>query len=171
MNINLAKPFVAIDFETANHSPASACAVAAVRVEKGEIVARWRTLIRPPTREFVFTSIHGLTWRSVAGSDDFAAVWPALRGMMAGVSFVAAHNARFDQGVLDACCAHHRIQRPAVRFVCTVELARATWRLPRHRLPDVCRHLGIPLDHHDALSDAEACARIVLAAASVRTSG
>ena len=32
------------------------------------------------------------------------------------------------------------------------------------KLPDVCRRLGIALRHHDALSDAEACARIVLAA-------
>jgi DNA polymerase-3 subunit epsilon len=29
----------------------------------------------------------------------------------------------------------------------------------------VCRHLGIPLNHHDALSDAEACARIAIEAA------
>ena len=32
------------------------------------------------------------------------------------------------------------------------------------KLPDVCRRLGIPLLHHDAASDATACARIVLAA-------
>jgi DNA polymerase-3 subunit epsilon len=31
-------------------------------------------------------------------------------------------------------------------------------------LPNVCSYLGIPLDHHNAASDAEACARIVLAA-------
>jgi len=35
-------------------------------------------------------------------------------------------------------------------------------------LPDVCRHLGLPLQHHNALSDAEACANIVLAAVSER---
>ncbi|MFA5187667.1 MAG: exonuclease, partial [Patescibacteria group bacterium] len=32
------------------------------------------------------------------------------------------------------------------------------------KLPDVCRRLKIPLNHHDAASDAEACARIVMAA-------
>lgn len=30
-------------------------------------------------------------------------------------------------------------------------------------LPDVCRRLGITLRHHDALSDAEACAKVVIA--------
>jgi DNA polymerase-3 subunit epsilon len=32
-------------------------------------------------------------------------------------------------------------------------------------LPDVCRYLGIQLNHHNALSDAEACAQIVISAA------
>lgn len=45
-----------------------------------------------------------------------------------------------------------------------MKLARRTWGLRPAKLPDVCRHLGIGLRHHDALSDAEACARIVLAA-------
>ena len=44
------------------------------------------------------------------------------------------------------------------------EAARRTWGLPRNRLPDVCAHLGIALEHHDPLSDAEACARIAIAA-------
>ena len=49
-------------------------------------------------------------------------------------------------------------------FVCTMQLARQTWGVRPTRLPDVCRFLGIPLQHHDALSDAEAAARIVIAA-------
>ena len=49
-------------------------------------------------------------------------------------------------------------------FLCTVKLARATWNLYPTKLPDVCRHLGLDLDHHDAASDANACARIVVAA-------
>ena len=40
----------------------------------------------------------------------------------------------------------------------------ATWGVRPTKLPDVCRFLGIPLKHHDALSDAEAAARIVIAA-------
>ena len=45
-----------------------------------------------------------------------------------------------------------------------MQIARRTWKLPRNRLPDVCAHLGIALNHHEALSDAEACARIAIAA-------
>jgi DNA polymerase-3 subunit epsilon len=46
-----------------------------------------------------------------------------------------------------------------------VRLARTTWALHPANLPTVCRRLGIDLLHHDAGSDAEACARIVIAAA------
>jgi DNA polymerase III subunit epsilon len=33
----------------------------------------------------------------------------------------------------------------------------------------VCEHLQIPLNHHNALSDAEACARIVLEAEKMKS--
>ena len=45
-----------------------------------------------------------------------------------------------------------------------IRLAREAWGVYPTKLPDVCRYLGIPLRHHDAASDAEACARIVIAA-------
>ena len=58
----------------------------------------------------------------------------------------------------------HRISPPKRPFVCTVELARAKWGIYPTTLPDVCRRLGISLRHHEPGPDAEACARIVLAA-------
>ncbi|HEU5117484.1 MAG TPA: exonuclease domain-containing protein [Isosphaeraceae bacterium] len=56
------------------------------------------------------------------------------------------------------------MSQPAHRFQCTVKLARHAWGLRPATLPDVCRHLGIPLQHHRAESDARACAEIVIAA-------
>src|SRR5205085_9653487 len=50
----LAAPFVAIDFETADHGRDSACAVALVRVERGRIVRRETRRIRPPRSRFFF---------------------------------------------------------------------------------------------------------------------
>jgi DNA polymerase-3 subunit epsilon len=38
------------------------------------------------------------------------------------------------------------------------------WQLRPTKLPDVCRYLAIPLNHHRADSDSRACAEIVLAA-------
>jgi DNA polymerase-3 subunit epsilon len=157
--------FVAIDFETANYRPDSACAVGLVRVVGGEIVNTAVRLIRPPTREFVFTAIHGLTWKDVANADDFGALWPRLEPLLAGATFFAAHNASFDKGVLRACCARYRIRAPSLPFRCTVQISRRAWNIRPTKLSDVCKKLEIPLNHHEALSDAMACAKIVLAAA------
>jgi len=92
--------FAAIDFETANHDPASACAVGIVIATDGRIVHREHRLIRPPTRDFAFTHIHGLTWSRVRRAEDFGAVWPGLSRRLGTVEFFAAHNAPFDRGVL-----------------------------------------------------------------------
>ena len=156
--------FVAIDFETANYARDSACAVGLVKVVGGEIVDKAVHLIKPPTREFVFTYIHGLTWNDVATSADFGQLWPTLEPLLEGAEFLAAHNASFDRGVLQGCCASYGIAVPSLPFRCTVQMARRAWNIRPTKLSDVCRKLGIALNHHEALSDAMACARIVLAA-------
>jgi len=156
--------FAAIDFETASHGRDSACAVGVAVVEDGRIVREVYELIRPPSRQFVFTPIHGLSWNDVKSAPLFDAVWAGIARELKGVEFLAAHNAPFDKGVLGACCATYGLPVPPLPFVCTVRLARAQWDIHPTKLPDVCRHLGIDLRHHQADSDAQACARIVMAA-------
>lgn len=166
--------FVAIDFETADRGQDSACAVGLVRVENGSITEKIIQLIKPPrcaegdlfnpAPDFEFTRVHGIKPDMVAGAPTFGQAWPKLERVLKGAGFLAAHNAPFDSGVLAACCAAAGLPKPAHRFVCTVRLARDTWRLYPTKLPNVCSHLGITLHHHEPLSDAEACARIVIAA-------
>ena len=156
--------FAAIDFETANQSPDSACAVGIVRVENGLITARESRLLRPPDKHFSFSDIHGITWGCVAEAPTFAEAWPVLAPLLSGIEFIAAHNASFDRSVLDACCAAAGLSMPPAPFLCTVRLARQAWGIFPTALPAVCRRLRIPLRHHDALSDAEASARIVMMA-------
>ena len=159
--------FAALDFETAHHARDSACALAVIRVEAGEIVAREVRLIRPPRRErFLFTEIHGITPADVARAPRFAEVWPRFTPLLEGVDFLAAHNAAFDRGVLGASLARVGLPPPTAPFLCTVRLARAAFQIFPTKLPDVCRQLKIPLQHHDPASDAEACARIVIQAAA-----
>lgn len=156
--------FVAIDFETADRWRDSACAVALVRVEGGKIVAKRCSLIRPPRREFEFTHIHGITWAMVAKEPNFGEIWPLMEPIIEGATFLAAHNASFDRSVLHACCKSAGLEPPPLPFRCTVALARSQWGLHPTKLPNVCHHLGIHLEHHDPVSDATACACIVLAA-------
>ena len=157
-------PFVAIDFETADSLRDSACAVGLVRVEEGRIVERRSALIRPPRRRFLFTNIHGIGWRHVATSPTFGEIWPELAPILEGVQFLVAHNAGFDRSVLGACCQAAGFRMPGLEFQCTLQLARRTWALPSYGLAAVCDHLGIELDHHNAASDATACAHIYLSA-------
>jgi DNA polymerase-3 subunit epsilon len=157
--------FLAIDFETADYEPDSACAVGLVRVEQRRIAAREYRLIQPPRSHIVFTWLHGIAWKDVATKPIFADVWPELFPLFDGVDFLAAHNASFDERVLSTCAKAAGLSVPKIPFVCTMTLARSAWGIRPTKLSDVCRHLSIPLRHHEALSDAEACARIVLAAA------
>ncbi|MBI5502092.1 MAG: exonuclease [Deltaproteobacteria bacterium] len=117
-----------------------------------------------PRREFEFTYLHGISWDDVATAPTFGEVWPTLVPMLDGAEFLAAHWATFDEGVLRACCAAARLRPPALRFECTVDWAKRAWGLRTAKLPVVCVHLGLRLEHHEAGSDAEACARIMVAA-------
>ena len=76
----------AIDFETANSSPASACSVGLVRVRGGEVVAQTGWLIRPP-----------------AGHDEFNEWNTRIHGIQA--HDVVSASSWVDQ--LDRLCAHH----------------------------------------------------------------
>ncbi|MCP5202222.1 MAG: exonuclease [Gammaproteobacteria bacterium] len=153
-----------MDFETACQARDSACAVGLATCENGRVVAQNHYLIRPPSRLFTFTAIHGLGWRDVAAARDFGALWPTLAAHFADVEFLVAHNAPFDRGVLAACQSRYGITAPVPRFECTVRLARQVLGCRPANLPAVCARLDIPLRHHDAGSDATAAARIALAA-------
>lgn len=156
--------FVAIDFETANQSRDSACSVALIRVEKGKIIDRFYSLIKPPCCNFIFTYIHGITDGDVRDAPEFCMLWPDMKGFIKGAEFLAAHNASFDRSVLNSCCCTSGIRALDLEFKCTMQIARQVWSIYPTKLPDVCAYLDIPLNHHHALSDAEACAKIMLKA-------
>ena len=156
--------YVAIDFETANYKRNSACSVGLVTVADRRIVTEDVFLIRPPSREFVFTHIHGLTWDDVKNEKTFAELWPELNKIISKADFLVAHNASFDKGVLNMCCQEYGIRNPGKDFVCTVNLARGQWDIYPTKLDNVCRELGIALNHHEALSDARAAAKIAIQA-------
>lgn len=156
--------FIALDFETADNGRDSACSLALAVVKNGKVAETWHRLIRPPRASQMFTHIHGITWDMVKDQPDFGHFWPEIRDLIDAAPFLAAHNAPFDKGVLAECCRAHGHGAPLTPFVCTVRVARDTWNLRPTKLPDVCRFLAQPLNHHDALSDAVACAEIMLAA-------
>ena len=154
--------FLAIDFETANRYPDSACAVGLVRVQDNVIVEKISYYIKPPYRHFEFTDIHGITWDDVNDAADFGELWNELLPLIDEADFLVAHNASFDRRVLQTCCQRYGIEIPQKKFHCTVQLSRKILNIRPANLPNVCRHLGISLRHHDAASDTLACAKIMI---------
>ncbi|MEX5294345.1 3'-5' exonuclease [Kocuria sp. CPCC 205268] len=162
--------FTAIDFETANRSLGSPCAVGLVRVRGGRVVAERSTTMRPPGALATFdpgnTRIHGITEQAVAGRPGFAELWPRIEAWILAEDpdeLVVAHNARFDMGVIRAACAASGTRHAPLAYACSLALARRGYDLPSYALPRAAEAAGVPLRrHHDALEDARACAGIVL---------
>ena len=158
--------FAAIDFETATAQRSSACSLGVVIVEAGETIDERSWLIQPPDNvyEDFNTWLHGISAADTKEAPPFSEVWRQAATFI-GDRLLVAHNAAFDMSVLRHSAAHHNYTPPETSFVCTYRLARSRW--PDHRswrLPDVCNTLGIGhLHHHDALSDARAAARVLLA--------
>ena len=128
--------FVAIDFETATaYHP---CSVGIVTVENGVIVDEFVTLIKPPRNEYSpFTiAVHGIYPRDTVNAKTFAQVFPELQK-------------RYEDLKIGS------------RWECTVKIYKAKGLKPT-KLSDCCREMQIELNHHEALSDARACAKLYL---------
>ncbi|MBX3100884.1 MAG: 3'-5' exonuclease [Bacteroidetes bacterium] len=156
--------FVAIDFETANPSPTSICAVGIAVVVNGQVVNRFARLVRPTPHYYLFTHIHGITAEMTAHAPDFASLWPEVRPLLASQPLVA-HNKHFDRGVLARTLECYGLPPLESPWHCTVAISRKVFpQFPNHRLSTVCQHLNIPLNHHEAESDAAGAAHIALEA-------
>lgn len=158
--------FAAIDFETASGQRTSVCSVGVVVVRGGEVKDTFYSLIRPRPNYYsrFTTEIHGLRYEDTADAPDFPQVWREVASRIEGLPLVA-HNSPFDEGCLRAAFACYGMPYPEYRFHCTCRASRRHFgrELPNHQLHTVAAACGFDLaNHHHALADAEACARIAL---------
>ncbi|HEY3426793.1 MAG TPA: 3'-5' exonuclease [Negativicutes bacterium] len=158
--------YVAIDFETANRHRSSACSMAAVTVENGQIVRSAYSLIRPPLLQFDYwnTKVHGITAQDVVDKPTFGELWERIKTHLEN-KVVIAHNAAFDISVLRSVLNEYRLPHPGFRYVCTVDIARRVWLdAENYKLSTLAKRFSIQFEHHNALHDARACAMIALLA-------
>ncbi|GAA1649929.1 exonuclease domain-containing protein [Microbacterium flavum] len=165
----MALDFTAIDFETANSSSASACAVGLARVRDGHVVASAGWLIKPPPGHDAFfelnTGIHGIRAEDVAHAATWVEQLADLQAFV-GDDVLVAHNAGFDMGVLRRACEATDASCPPYRYACSLQVSRKTYDLASYRLPLVAAAAGfLDFAHHDAAADALACAHIMIDAA------
>ena len=148
--------FTAIDFETAHPKHWSICQVGLVRVEQGVVVQEMSILVHPPENEYWsrFTEIHGLSWEDTVHQPGFDQVWPQIASLIEGQT-VVAHNMSFDGSCLKQALAYYHLE-PVIYD------AQCTYKLYRKKLNLLAEEYGITLNHHNALSDARACAQLFL---------
>ncbi|MDO8329304.1 MAG: exonuclease domain-containing protein, partial [Fluviicoccus sp.] len=150
--------YVLLDLETTGGNPAHdrITEVAAVRIEDGQEVARWSSLVNPGTPISTFIqNLTGISNRMVAEAPGFDEVAPHLLEMLEGAVLVA-HNVRFDHGFLLNEFA--RLETPLrVKTLCTVRLSRLLY--PQHRshgLDAIMQRHGLSTSaRHRAMGDVD----------------
>ncbi|WP_298154495.1 3'-5' exonuclease [Flavobacterium sp.] len=158
--------FTAIDFETATGHPESACAVGIVTVENGIITDKYYTLIQPPFNDYWYHNIkvHGISPADTSNEKTFDGHFPEIRKRLFGRTIVA-HNESFDRNVLMRTMKHYGLYYDeleiADRWECTCRIYRAKGYKPAN-LKYCSERNNISLNHHEALSDAVACAQLYL---------
>jgi DNA polymerase-3 subunit epsilon len=150
---------VAIDLEMTGLDPAidRICEIALVRGHDGVIDDRWSTLVDPGVPVHADAhKLHGLGDAELAGAPTFADVADEVLARLDGAVRLA-HHVALDEVFLDAALGRIGRALPAGTWIDTLQIARRSVLLPRHRLGDVCRAFGVPLHHaHRALQDATA---------------
>ncbi len=168
--ISMPLDFTAIDFETANGSPASPCAVGLIRVRDSKPVENLELLFRPPVPHDWFSEgnirVHGITPTMVQDAPEYSEVIKQILEFI-DEDLLVAHNASFDMGVLAASAKTINQKLPKLRYGCSLKIARKTYNLESYRLNAVAYAVGHEeFEHHNALADSDACARIVIHAAA-----
>lgn len=163
--------FVALDFETANKYKNSACSLAVITVENGQITKKAYSLIKPPFMSFdpECIEIHGIEPNEVIHEKTFDQLWPTIYENHLKGKIMIAHNAKFDMNVLRATLDYYKIPWPELDYACTVKISRAVWPdLVNHKLNTMAAYLGVEFKHHYALDDAETCAKVAIEAARLK---
>ena len=156
--------FVAIDFETATSH--HICAVGIVSVENGRIIDEYSALIKPPNNAYNWYNIqvHRIYPKDTIDAPLFDEIYPEIKKRLKG-KIIVAHNESFDRTVLKKTMADYGIDYSdldiADKWECTCRIYRKKGFKPAN-LAACCQIMDVHLNHHDALSDARACAILYL---------
>ncbi|WP_366788903.1 exonuclease domain-containing protein [uncultured Flavobacterium sp.] len=137
-----------------------------VTVEDGIITEEYHTLIQPPDNEYWYRNImvHGIRPAQTLDVPTFDILFPEIQKRLFGRKIVA-HNESFDRNVLTKTMSWHGLYYDeleiAERWECTCKIYRAKG-YPKANLKYCSDRNGIQLNHHEALSDARACAKLYL---------
>ena len=114
-------------------------------------------MVQPPNNYYWdrFIDIHGITPEKTANAPTFDKIWHKIEPFINGQTVVAHNGLSFDFSVLAKTLEYYGLQEPIYEKHCT-------YRIYKQGLSALCEKHNIPLNHHDALSDARACARLYI---------
>lgn len=150
--------FIAIDFETATQKERYPCQIGITVVRNGIIDESFSRLIQPHNNEYSkgCIMVHHIIPQHTANEPLFPEVWNDIKHYFEG-EFIVAHNAAFDIDVLCKALEFYNIEKPEILgYACTCDIFN------KEPLNTLCKKYGIKLNHHDAKSDSEACAKLYL---------
>jgi DNA polymerase-3 subunit epsilon len=161
-------PIVMLDFETTGLSPAAGARiteVAALRIERGEIVDRFVSLVNCDVYVPSFiTSLTGITQQMVDSAPCVSQVIPELLRFI-GRDALSAHNASFDEKFLLAESRQLGMMPTHSKLICSLKLSRRVFPgLSSYKLGSLSSTLGIRFkgSAHRAEADAEVSAHVLL---------
>jgi len=156
--------WVIVDLETTGLYPRTdrIVEIGLVRVTAdGRELDAWTTVVNPE-RDTGPVQIHGLSARDVSGAPRFRDIAPDLLGHLREAR-LAAHNARFETSFIGAEFGRLGVDWGPPQFFCTMSVPASLGVVHSRALVACCSELGIPLEHHHALSDARAAAAVLVA--------
>ena len=156
--MSLPESLVLVDVETTGANPVRdrVTEIAVLRIERGELVDRWESLVNPGCSiPPLIQRLIGITDEMVADAPAFADIADELRRRLDGAVFVA-HNARFDYGFMRSEFGHIG-QSFEASVLCTVKLSRALYpEHHRHGLDALIERHGLHCSaRHRAMGDTE----------------
>ena len=155
--------FIVFDVETPNRFNNRMSAIGISVIEDGRILDNYFSYINPETHFDPFnTQLTGIDEETVKDAPTFPELWQDMESLFSS-GILAAHNAVFDMRVLKKCLTDYGIPwKRSADYCCTVQIGRRMLPGMKHSLNVLCDYYGIPLDHHQADSDSQAAARILL---------
>ena len=149
--------FLALDFETATPEHNSICQVGFVVVNQGVIEKKFSFLVKPPENKYFYQNIkvHKIEPFMTNSSPNFKQVWEEIEKYFID-QHIVCHNASFDLTKLEETLLFYGNSIPNYTHSCTLEIFG-------EGLQACCKNQNIEFtNHHDALADAEACAKLYL---------
>lgn len=155
--------YIAFDVETPNRLNDKMSSIGITVIENGAVKDHFYSLVNPETHfDYFNTQLTGIDAKAVSRAPTFSKLWREIEPLMSS-GVLVAHNAVFDMGVLKKCLNGYGISwKDSAKYLCTVQIGRRVLPGISHKLNDLSERFGISLNHHNAASDSEACARILL---------